>query len=89
MRRSRQTAVVVLPQLSSKRPSIDNPGIAFWSPLMSKTFFHAENAWLPEGWKQDVRFHVDDGRYLAGALLSVRAGPDLVDDSAHGDLLGA
>ena len=38
---------------------------------MSKTFFHAENAWLPEGWKQDVRFHVDDGRYLAGALLEV------------------
>ena len=38
---------------------------------MSKTFFHAENAWLPDGWKQDVRFHVDDGRYLAGALLEV------------------
>lgn len=39
---------------------------------MSSRLFHAENAWLPEGWQRDVRFEIDSGRHLAGALLDVR-----------------
>jgi formimidoylglutamate deiminase len=40
---------------------------------MTSRIFHAGNAWLAQGWQQDVRFEVDSGRYLAGALLDVRA----------------
>ena len=41
---------------------------------MSPRHFHAEYAWLDQGWHRDVRFEIDGGRYLAGALLDV--GPD-------------
>lgn len=36
---------------------------------MSSGVFHAGNAWLPDGWRPDVRFEIDSGRYLSGALL--------------------
>ena len=41
---------------------------------MTPRILHAEHAWLTHGWHRDVRFEIDGGRYLAGALLAV--GPD-------------
>ncbi len=40
---------------------------------MTNLDLHARHAWLPQGWADDVRITVDAGRYLAGALLDVRA----------------
>ncbi|HET9034542.1 MAG TPA: formimidoylglutamate deiminase [Dokdonella sp.] len=40
---------------------------------MSSRQFHAENAWFADGWRRDVRFDIDTGRYLSGALLDVQA----------------
>ena len=41
---------------------------------MSSRQFHATRAWFAEGWRQDVHFEVDNGRYYPGALLQVEAG---------------
>ncbi len=41
---------------------------------MNSRQFHAGNAWFADGWRRDVRFEVDTGRHLPGALLDVRAG---------------
>lgn len=40
---------------------------------MTTRVLHASNAWLPDGWACDVHIEVDGGRWLAGALLDVRA----------------
>lgn len=40
---------------------------------MSSRQFHAENVWFADGWRRDVRFEIDTGRYLSGALLDVQA----------------
>ncbi|MBN8480505.1 MAG: formimidoylglutamate deiminase [Xanthomonadales bacterium] len=40
---------------------------------MSHSLLHAKHAWLDRGWADDVRLEIDGGRYLAGALLDVRA----------------
>ena len=48
---------------------------------MSSRLFHAENAWFADGWRRDVRFEVDTGRHLPGALLEVR--PDAGADQAE------
>ncbi len=39
---------------------------------MSSRQFHAGNAWFADGWRRDVRFEVDTGRYYPGALLDVK-----------------
>lgn len=39
---------------------------------MSSRLFHAGNAWFADGWRRDVRFEIDSGRYLKGALLDVQ-----------------
>ncbi|MBL0164829.1 MAG: formimidoylglutamate deiminase [Xanthomonadales bacterium] len=41
---------------------------------MSSRHFHAGNAWFADGWRNDVRFEVDSGRYYPGALLDVQSG---------------
>ncbi len=41
---------------------------------MSSLQFHADNAWFPDGWRHDVRFEIDTGRYYPGAFLDVRSG---------------
>ena len=43
---------------------------------MSSRHFHAGNAWFADGWRQDVRFEIDTGRYYPGALLEVQAESD-------------
>lgn len=43
---------------------------------MSSRQFHAGNAWFADGWRRNVRFEVDTGRYYPGALLDVQAGAD-------------
>ena len=40
---------------------------------MTNQVLHAGHAWLPQGWADDVRITIDGGRFLAGALLDVRA----------------
>ncbi len=51
---------------------------------MSRQIFHAGHAWLDEGWADDVRLEIDGGRYLAGALLDVRANAPAVGAEALG-----
>ncbi len=41
---------------------------------MSSQQFHADNAWFADGWRRDVGFEIDTGRYYPGALLDVRSG---------------
>lgn len=36
---------------------------------MPNRLFHADHAWLPQGWARDVRFEIDGGDLLRGALL--------------------
>ncbi len=48
---------------------------------MSSQQFHAENAWFPDGWRRNVGFEIDSGRYYPGALLDVR--PDIAADAAE------
>ncbi|HNR91756.1 MAG TPA: formimidoylglutamate deiminase [Dokdonella sp.] len=46
---------------------------------MKTQVLHAANAWLPDGWASDVRIEVEGGRWLAGALLDVRADAGAVE----------
>ncbi len=48
---------------------------------MSSRKFHAANAWLDGGWRRNVRFEIDAGRYYSGALLDVQS--DAVADGAE------
>ena len=43
---------------------------------MSSRQFQADNAWFADGWRRDVRFEIDTGRYYPGALLDVQANAD-------------
>ncbi len=43
---------------------------------MSSRQFHAGNAWFADGWRRDVRFEIDTGRYYPGALLDVQSNAD-------------
>lgn len=51
---------------------------------MSSRQFHARNAWFADGWRQDVRFEIDSGRYLSGALLDVQADSSAKDAESLG-----
>jgi formimidoylglutamate deiminase len=51
---------------------------------MSSRLFHAENAWLGDGWHRDVALEVDSGRYLSGAFLDVRSEVDAGDAHSLG-----
>lgn len=48
---------------------------------MSSRHFHAGNAWFADGWRHDVRFEIDSGRYYPGALLDVHS--DAAADGAE------
>ena len=43
----------------------------------SRQYF-SDHAWLPSGWQDAVRIEIDQGRYLRGALLDVKAGQEPV-----------